>query len=72
MRVWKWALAGILITNPTVDEATATEADKLFFEVIIAPAFDDAALDILKKKKNRNSFLKNWELIPLLLINLPY
>jgi phosphoribosylaminoimidazolecarboxamide formyltransferase/IMP cyclohydrolase len=31
----------------------AIEADKLFFEVIIAPAFDEAALDILKKKKNR-------------------
>jgi phosphoribosylaminoimidazolecarboxamide formyltransferase/IMP cyclohydrolase len=47
------AFGGILITNTTVDEATAIEADKLFFEVIIAPAFDDAALDILKKKKNR-------------------
>lgn len=47
------AFGGILITNSPVDEATAVEADKLFFEVIIAPAYDDSALEILKKKKNR-------------------
>ena len=58
---WKEALAGdpvsayggILITNAKVDTITATEADKLFFEVIIAPAYDDSALEMLKKKKNR-------------------
>ena len=47
------AFGGILITNATVDEVTAVEADKLFFEVIIAPAFASAALEVLKKKKNR-------------------
>jgi phosphoribosylaminoimidazolecarboxamide formyltransferase / IMP cyclohydrolase len=47
------AFGGILITNKVVDEATAIEADKLFFEVIIAPAYEDKALEILKKKKNR-------------------
>lgn len=47
------AFGGILITNATVDEATALEADKLFFEVIIAPAYAESALEILKKKKNR-------------------
>lgn len=58
---WKAALAGdpvsafggILITNTNVDETTAKEIDTLFFEVLIAPSFDAAALDILKKKKNR-------------------
>jgi phosphoribosylaminoimidazolecarboxamide formyltransferase/IMP cyclohydrolase len=58
---WKDALAGdpvsafggILITNATLDEATAKEIDSLFFEVLIAPSFDTPALDILKKKKNR-------------------
>ncbi len=58
---WKDALAGdpvsafggILITNRTVDKATAEEIDKLFFEVIIAPAYDNDALEILKHKKNR-------------------
>jgi phosphoribosylaminoimidazolecarboxamide formyltransferase/IMP cyclohydrolase len=47
------AFGGILITNTMVDPATATEIDKLFFEVIIAPAYDESALEILKKKKNR-------------------
>jgi len=58
---WKDALAGdpvsafggILITNTKVDEETAAEINKLFFEVIIAPAYDDKAVDILKQKQNR-------------------
>ncbi len=58
---WKAALAadpvsafgGILITNREVDETTATEINNLFFEVIIAPAYSAAALEILKQKKNR-------------------
>ncbi|MBS1635069.1 MAG: bifunctional phosphoribosylaminoimidazolecarboxamide formyltransferase/IMP cyclohydrolase [Bacteroidetes bacterium] len=58
---WKDALAGdpvsafggILITNTAVDEATAQEVNKLFCEVIIAPAYDAKALDILKSKPNR-------------------
>lgn len=47
------AYGGILITNTAVDETTAVEADKLFFEVIIAPAFAEASLEVLTKKKNR-------------------
>jgi phosphoribosylaminoimidazolecarboxamide formyltransferase / IMP cyclohydrolase len=47
------AFGGILITNATLDEATALEVDKLFFEVIIAPSYDLAALEVLGKKKNR-------------------
>ena len=58
---WKAALAadpvsafgGILITNRELDEATATEINNLFFEVIIAPAYSAASLEILKQKKNR-------------------
>ncbi len=58
---WKDALAGdptsafggILITNKEVDEESATEINKLFFEVIIAPAYSAKALDILKVKANR-------------------
>jgi phosphoribosylaminoimidazolecarboxamide formyltransferase/IMP cyclohydrolase len=58
---WKDALAGdptsafggVLITNTTVDLVTAEEINKLFFEVIIAPAFDAAALELLKLKPNR-------------------
>ncbi|MFN8285098.1 MAG: bifunctional phosphoribosylaminoimidazolecarboxamide formyltransferase/IMP cyclohydrolase [Chitinophagales bacterium] len=47
------AFGGVLIANKTIDEATATEIDKLFFEVLIAPDFDANALQILIKKKNR-------------------
>lgn len=47
------AFGGVLITNGTVDAATAEEVNKIFFEVIIAPAYDDEALNILKQKKNR-------------------
>ncbi len=58
---WKDALAGdpvsafggVLITNGTVDESAAEEINKIFFEVIIAPAYTDGALEILKQKKNR-------------------
>ena len=58
---WKDALAGdpvsafggILITNAKVDEETAAEINKLFFEVIIAPSYDQKALEILKSKANR-------------------
>lgn len=58
---WKDALAcdplsaygGVIVTNRQVDEETAQEIDKLFFEIIIAPAITEPALTILKHKKNR-------------------
>lgn len=61
MEAWKDALAGdplsafggVLITNTKVDEETANEITKLFFEIIIAPDYDERALNILKQKQNR-------------------
>lgn len=47
------AFGGVLICNRTIDAATATEVDKIFCEVVIAPAYDADALEILKSKKNR-------------------
>lgn len=47
------AFGGVLITNRTVDLETAEEMNKLFFEVIIAPAYDEDALALLKSKVNR-------------------
>jgi len=47
------AFGGILIANTTIDEATAEEIHQLFCEVVIAPAYDEKALEILKGKKNR-------------------
>lgn len=47
------AFGGILVTNGTVDKVSADEINKLFFEVIIAPAYDPEALAVLSQKKNR-------------------
>lgn len=47
------AFGGVLVTNTTIDEATANAINELFFEVLIAPAFNEKALSILKSKKNR-------------------
>ena len=41
-----------------IDKATAEAINEIFFEVLIAPAFDEDALEILKSKKNR-ILLKN-------------
>lgn len=47
------AFGGVLVCNGTIDKATAIAINEIFFEVLIAPAFDGDALDILKTKKNR-------------------
>ncbi|MBW3129123.1 bifunctional phosphoribosylaminoimidazolecarboxamide formyltransferase/IMP cyclohydrolase [Hymenobacter profundi] len=47
------AFGGVIIVNKPVDKATAQELNKLFFEVLIAPEFDAAALTVLQSKKNR-------------------
>lgn len=47
------AFGGVLVTNGTVDKATADAINEIFFEVLIAPAFDTDALEVLKSKKNR-------------------
>jgi len=47
------AFGGVIIVNRPVDEATAQELSKLFFEVLIAPEFEAAALPVLQSKKNR-------------------
>ena len=61
LQAWKDALAGdpvsafggVLVTNESIDKATAEEINKIFFEVIIAPDYDMDALQILEQKKNR-------------------
>jgi phosphoribosylaminoimidazolecarboxamide formyltransferase / IMP cyclohydrolase len=47
------AFGGILISNKKIDLGTAEEINKLFCEVVIAPDFEEAALELLKSKKNR-------------------
>lgn len=43
---------GIVACNTTVNKAAAEEMVKIFLEIVIAPAFDDDALEVLKSKKN--------------------
>ncbi|ULQ55138.1 bifunctional phosphoribosylaminoimidazolecarboxamide formyltransferase/IMP cyclohydrolase [Flavihumibacter rivuli] len=47
------AFGGVLVVNGTVDYATAEAINEIFFEVLIAPSFEEAALTLLKTKKNR-------------------
>jgi phosphoribosylaminoimidazolecarboxamide formyltransferase/IMP cyclohydrolase len=47
------AFGGVLIANGHIDTATATEINSLFCEVVIAPSYDNEALNILQEKKNR-------------------
>ncbi|HSE26185.1 MAG TPA: bifunctional phosphoribosylaminoimidazolecarboxamide formyltransferase/IMP cyclohydrolase [Pyrinomonadaceae bacterium] len=46
------AFGGIVAFNRKLDEEAASEAAKIFTEVIIAPDYDPAALETLQKKKN--------------------
>tara|TARA_B100000963_G_scaffold361955_1_gene401248 strand:+ start:45110 stop:46627 length:1518 start_codon:yes stop_codon:yes gene_type:complete len=47
------AFGGVLISNKKIDYETSLELNKLFFEIIIAPSFDNDSLNLLKTKKNR-------------------
>ena len=42
---------GIVALNDVVDEELATKLSKIFLEIIIAPGFEDKALEILTQKK---------------------
>ncbi|WP_291102295.1 MULTISPECIES: bifunctional phosphoribosylaminoimidazolecarboxamide formyltransferase/IMP cyclohydrolase [unclassified Flavobacterium] len=58
------AFGGVLIANTKIDVATATEINKLFCEVVIAPSYDDAAIAILQEKKNRIILVQNEVELP--------
>ena len=47
------AFGGVLVCNGTIDKVTADAINEIFFEVLIAPSFDEDAFQILKSKKNR-------------------
>lgn len=47
------AFGGVLVCNGTIGKATAEAINEIFFEVLIAPAFDEDALAVLRSKKNR-------------------
>ncbi len=51
---------GIIIFNRKLDFKTSLEVDKLFTEILIAPDFDNDALEFLRKKKNRRLIKYNF------------
>ena len=53
------AFGGVLISNTKIDLATATEINKLFCEVVIAPSYDQEAINVLQEKKNRIILVQN-------------
>ncbi|MGP5251653.1 bifunctional phosphoribosylaminoimidazolecarboxamide formyltransferase/IMP cyclohydrolase [Brachybacterium alimentarium] len=46
------AYGGVIATNRTVTLAMAQQVKPIFTEVILAPAYEDAALEVLRTKKN--------------------
>ncbi len=46
------AFGGVVAFNRTVDEAAARALTEIFTEVVVAPDFDGAAVEVLKSKKN--------------------
>ena len=61
VEAWQAALAGdpvsayggVIGFNRAVDEQTARELDKLFFEIVLAPGYSSSALEILQRKRDR-------------------
>ncbi len=46
------AFGGIVATNRTIDPGTAEQIAGVFVEVVVAPGFDPAAVELLSAKKN--------------------
>lgn len=73
LQAWNKALAGdpvsafggVITANRKITAEVAAAIDSLFFEILIAPDYEEEALVILKKKKNRNILkLKKFESQP--------
>jgi len=47
------AFGGVLATNAIINKQTAEAINEIFFEVLIAPGFDEDALALLQTKKSR-------------------
>jgi phosphoribosylaminoimidazolecarboxamide formyltransferase/IMP cyclohydrolase len=47
------AFGGILVTNGKVDLAAAESMNSLFFEILVAPDYEETAVTLLRAKKNR-------------------
>lgn len=58
------AYGGVFVSNKTLDRSTAEEITKIFFEVMIAPDYEEKALELLKTKKNLIILLRNKISLP--------
>lgn len=58
------AFGGVLISNETIDIATAEQIHLLFCEVVIAPSYEVEALEMLQGKKNRIILRQNEVTMP--------
>ncbi len=58
------AFGGVLVSNKVIDKATADEINKIFFEIILAPGYDEDALEVLTTKKNRIILKKKFYVFP--------
>lgn len=47
------AFGGVFVSNVAIDLATAEKIDAIFYEILIAPAFDADALELLQRKAKR-------------------
>jgi phosphoribosylaminoimidazolecarboxamide formyltransferase/IMP cyclohydrolase len=57
------AFGGVLASNTTINLETAQKINEIFFEILVAPGFDEDALQVLKSKKNR-IILKQLKAVP--------
>ncbi len=58
------AFGGVLVCNSELDLDTANEINTLFFEIIIAPSYQNEALEVLKSKKNRIILVQKETVLP--------
>ena len=58
------AFGGVLVTNQNINMDVAQKINELFFEILIAPGFDEEALTLLKSKKNRNLLMQKKSFYP--------
>jgi phosphoribosylaminoimidazolecarboxamide formyltransferase/IMP cyclohydrolase len=56
------AFGGVLVCNKTIDKETADQINEIFFEVLIAPGYNEDALQVLTTKKNRILLVQKMKL----------
>ena len=58
------AFGGVIVVNRTVDRAFAEKLHQQFIEVLFAPGYDDAAIEVLTQKQNLRILEDNERRVP--------